>query len=151
MNHVDIEKIYSNEFADFIINYNGDPTVLEQNKNNNVNIINYFNAVVYLPVSVMTENVISIMGYAPIPKLFGFASEASLESSGINRLRKIPKFNLRGKGVLIGFIDSGIDFTNPIFQNADKTTKIASIWDQTIISDQIPVGMTYGTEPRRRR
>lgn len=148
MNHVDIEKIYSNEFADFIINYNGDPTVLEQYKNN-VNIINYFNAVVHLPVSEMTENIISRIGYAPIPNLFGFASQASQELSGIPRLRMIPKFDLRGKGVLIGFIDSGIDYTNPIFQNADKTTKIASIWDQTIISDQIPVGMAYGTEYSR--
>jgi subtilisin family serine protease len=149
MTPVDIDKIYSNDYADFIIGYNGDPLVLEQYRDSGIHIINFFNAVVHLPVSEMTENVISRRGYAPIPSLFGFASEASQESSGILRLRNIPSFNLRGKGVLIGFIDSGIDYTNPIFQNADKTTKIASIWDQTIISDQFPEGMAYGTEYSR--
>lgn len=145
----DLLKIYSNDYADFIINYSGDLTVLEKYSNNALHIVNFFNAVVHLPVSVMTEDVISRMGYAPIPTLFGFTSGASLESSGILRLRNIPRFNLRGKGVLIGFLDSGIDYTNPIFQYADNTSRISSIWDQTIISDQIPPDMAYGTEYTR--
>lgn len=149
MTSEDREKIFSNDYADFLINYSGDPLVLEQYKDNVVNIINFFVAVVHLPVIQMTEDIISKMGYAAIPLLFGLISEASLEASGILRLRSIPSFNLKGKGVLIGFVDTGIDYTNPIFQYADKTTRIASIWDQTIDSDQIPEGMAYGTEYSR--
>src|SRR5690606_14537072 len=56
---------------------------------------------------------------------------------------------LRGQGVLIGIIDTGIDYTNPIFQYADNTTRIVSIWDQTITSDNPPSGFLYGTEYTR--
>lgn len=142
----EIEKIYSNDYADFIIDYNGDLSVLEKYKGNTIVIINFFLAVVYLPVSIMTEEVISIMGYSTLPNLLGLVSETSLESSGILKLRNIPNYDLKGKGVLLGVVDSGIDYTNPIFQYADKTTRISSIWDQTIISDNVPLGLPYGTE-----
>lgn len=142
----DIDKIYSNDYADFFINYSGDLSVLEQYKGSEVNIINFFFAIVHLPVSQMTEDVISKMGYAAIPSLFGLDSDSSLEASGILRIRSVPNFNLRGKGVLIGIADSGIDYTNPVFQFADKTTRISSIWDQTIVSDKTPPNMVYGTE-----
>lgn len=141
-----VEKIYSNDYADFIIDYYGDSSILDKYKDDAVEIINLFLAVVHLPVSVMTEDVISIMGYSPIPNLFALVNERILEASGVRKLRNIPNYNLRGKGVLIGIVDSGIDYTNPVFQYADKTTKIARIWDQTIISDNIPTGLAYGTE-----
>jgi Subtilisin-like serine proteases len=146
----DLNKIYSNDFADFLISYNGDLSVLEQYKNNAVNIINYFYAVAHLPVSIMTEDVISKMGYAAIPSLFGLTYEENKDSSGIFRIRSVPNFNLRGKDVLIGFIDTGIDYTNPIFQNADKTTRISSIWDQTIVNNELQNSViSYGTEYSR--
>ena len=149
MTSEDINKIYSNDYADFFISYNGDQSVLEQYKNDTVNIINFFFAIAHLPVSQMTEDVISLMGYAAIPSLFGLDSEASLEASGILRLRNVPNFDLKGEGVLIGIVDTGIDYTNPIFQYADKTTKISSLWDQTIISDNPPENFIYGTEYTR--
>ncbi|MDF2485241.1 MAG: hypothetical protein K0R46_1409 [Herbinix sp.] len=142
----DREKIYSNDYFDLIIDYSGDLYYLEQFREYAVNIINFFLAVIHIPLSTVGEDIISRMGYAVLPNVFGLISDSSLEASGILRLRNIPSFDLRGKGVLIGFLDSGIDYTNPIFQNADKTTKIVSIWDQTIDTDQIPEGMAYGTE-----
>lgn len=145
----DIEKIYSNDFVDLIISYNGDLSVLEQYKDHKVNIINFFLAVVHLPASLTIEMLLNKMGYSALPSILGLTSETSLDSSGILQLRKVPNFNLRGKGVLIGIVDTGIDYTNPVFQNADKTTRIAAIWDQTIISDHIPEGMIYGTEYTR--
>ena len=78
--------------------------------------------------------------------MFRIISESSLESSGVFRLRNIPIFNLRGQGVLVGIIDTGVDYTNPVFQYADRTTRIVSIWDQTIVSDNPPQNMVYGTE-----
>ncbi|MDF2907836.1 MAG: hypothetical protein K0R34_3157 [Herbinix sp.] len=146
MNISDREKIYSNDYFDLIIDYSGDVNVLELYRENAIHIINFFLAVAHVPLITITEDSISRLGYAVFPNVFGIISASSLEASGIVRLRNIPSFNLRGSGVVIGFIDTGIDYTNPIFQNADGTTKIVSIWDQTIDTDQTPAGMSYGTE-----
>lgn len=37
---------------------------------------------------------------------------------------------LFGEGVIIGVADSGIDYTNSAFRNADGTTRILKLWDQ---------------------
>ncbi len=145
----DRDKNYSNEYFDLIIEYNGDLSILEQYKENGIQIINYFIAVVHIPMSSVSEDIISRMGYAVLPNLFGIVSDAPLEASGILKLRNIPTFVLRGKGVLIGFVDTGIDYTNPIFTYADGTTKLVSIWDQSVDTDQVPAGMSYGTEYSR--
>ncbi|MDE3250494.1 MAG: S8 family serine peptidase, partial [Bacteroidota bacterium] len=38
-----------------------------------------------------------------------------------------------GKNVIVGIIDSGIDFSHRNFRKADGTTRILSIWDQTLV------------------
>ncbi|MBP1755199.1 MAG: hypothetical protein H6Q59_1597 [Firmicutes bacterium] len=149
MNISDREKIYSNDYIDLIIDYSGNKYVLEKYSEDAVNIINFFLAAIYVPLSTISEDIISRIGYAVFPNLFGLISDSSLEASGILKLRNIPSFNLRGNGVLIGFVDTGIDYVNPIFRKADGTTKIVSIWDQTIDTDHIPKGMAYGTEYTR--
>lgn len=40
--------------------------------------------------------------------------------------------NLSGKGVLVGLVDTGIDYLNKEFIREDGVTRIRSIWDQTI-------------------
>ncbi len=40
--------------------------------------------------------------------------------------------NLTGDGVLIGVIDSGIDYQSPEFRNASGETRIQALWDQTV-------------------
>lgn len=145
----DRERIISNDYADLLIEYSGNLSILESFEDATVHIINFFIAMVHVPVSTITDNTIYQLGYSVMPSLYGLVSEASLEASGIFRLRNIPNLNLRGQGVLIGIIDSGIDYTNPIFQYADGTTKIASIWDQTLFSDNFPEDTYYGTEYTR--
>ncbi len=36
----------------------------------------------------------------------------------------------RGQGVIVGIIDSGIDFTHPDFLAADGSSRVLSLWDQ---------------------
>jgi len=37
-----------------------------------------------------------------------------------------------GEGVLLGVIDDGFDWRHPDFQNADSSTRVAYLWDQTL-------------------
>ncbi len=145
MTSEDRNRIVSEDYADLLINYAGDQNALAQFTDATVHIIDFFNAVVHVPVSQITNNTIVQLGYSVMPSLFGLISQESLEASGIIRLRNIPNLDLLGSGVLIGFLDTGIDYTNPIFKNADNTTRIVSIWDQTIVSDQYPPSANYGT------
>lgn len=56
-----------------------------------------------------------------------------------------PPYNLSGKDVLVGIIDSGIDYANQVFRNADGTTRIRNLWDQSL-SENPPEGYLIGTE-----
>ena len=81
------------------------------------------------------------------PILYGLNSEQALETSGISVFHDYPYGALRGNGVLIGFVDTGIDYMNPLFQNADGSTRIRAIWDQTITSGDVgttPQDYSYG-------
>jgi len=69
--------------------------------------------------------------YTAIPKVFWLMDSTSLEVSGILTLQNQPTLALKGEGVLIGIIDTGIDYTNPLFRNQDGSSRILSIWDQT--------------------
>lgn len=149
MTREDREKIISNDFADVLITYSGDRSALDRYQSNVINFIDYYNAVVHIPVTEINDQIIREKGYSVMPSLFGLCSQESLEASGIFRIRNVPNFDLRGQGVLIGILDTGIDYTNPIFQYADQTTKIVSIWDQTIFSDNYPENYSFGTEYTR--
>ena len=60
--------------------------------------------------------------------------------------QKKQSFPLLGKDVLIGIVDSGIDYENPDFRNADGTTRILALWDQTLQNGKPPQGYHIGTE-----
>lgn len=53
--------------------------------------------------------------------------------------------SLLGSGILVAVIDSGIDYANLDFRNEDGTTRIVSLWDQTIDGNP-PKGYLIGTE-----
>ncbi|WP_069998258.1 S8 family peptidase [Cellulosilyticum sp. I15G10I2] len=76
--------------------------------------------------------------------LYGLYAREALVSANILMFHDYPFGPLRGNGVIIGFVDTGIEYTNTLFRNADGTTRILSIWDQTIPGSP-PVGYTYGT------
>ena len=69
----------------------------------------------------------------------------ALNSAGILQVQNYPTLRLMGEGVMIGFLDTGIDYQNPVFQHLDKTTRIAGIWDQTIQSGTPPESFDYGS------
>lgn len=136
----------SENYADLIIGYYGDRNVLNAFPQEMIEIIDATYAIVHVPIKEITERTIQEYGYSAMPNLYGLTSRASLEASGILRTRNVPYFNLRGQGVLLGIVDTGIEYTNSIFKNADNTTRIISIWDQSIATGPSPTLLGYGTE-----
>ena len=57
------------------------------------------------------------------------ATNLSVPETGAPTFRNVT--GLDGSGVIIGVIDSGVDFTHPDFRNADGTTRILLLCDQT--------------------
>lgn len=102
-------------------------------------------AILNAPLSDFSPSV-SRQGYFTIPKLFTLLDTAGLESSGISQVQNQPYFHLRGEGICLGFIDTGINYQHPAFRNPDGSSRIARIWDQTIQSGEPPEGLLYGSE-----
>ncbi len=84
--------------------------------------------------------------YNAIPKLYGLMDTTAVAATGSIRLQNQTGFELTGRGVIIGFIDTGIDYTNDIFNNTTGQTRIINIWDQTNNEGIPPTGFAYGTE-----
>jgi subtilisin family serine protease len=53
--------------------------------------------------------------------------------------------NVTGRNVIVGFVDTGIDTTHQDFRFPNGTTKILSVWDQTV-PGRSPSGFNYGFE-----
>lgn len=93
--------------------------------------------------------------YNSIPKLYGLMQDESgignsyntqsLLNSGILQVQR-PPLSLTGKGVIVGFVDTGIRYNMDVFRNEDGTSRILSIWDQTIQDGTPPEGFDIGTE-----
>jgi subtilisin family serine protease len=139
-------KITSNDYIDFLVNFNQNLRTFERYPAGTTHIMNDRYAVLYVPVTQLTSRTILQYGYSVLPALYGLNSTRALEASNILRLRRLPNFNLRGNGVLVGIIDTGISYTNPVFIHADGSTKVVALWDQTIDTGRYPAGYFYGTE-----
>ena len=65
--------------------------------------------------------------YIELPKnLYESAMESNIASCIPNT---VSTYNVSGKGVLVGFIDSGIDYMHPAFMNNEGNTRIEYIYD----------------------
>ncbi len=80
-----------------------------------------------------------------VPTVLGLTIRPSLESAAIIQVQQQPHLNLTGEGVLVGFVDTGIDYTKPVFRRADGSSKIRYIYDQSIPGPP-PNGLPLGTE-----
>ena len=69
--------------------------------------------------------------YIEKPKRLFFEVENGRRVSCIDSVQD-SRFSLFGKGVLIGVIDSGIDYANLDFRKEDGTTRIIALWDQQL-------------------
>lgn len=98
--------------------------------------INEIYSIWYYDRSAVPPLSIKEYSYSSIPKCFSLMDSTSLEVSGILAIQNQPNLGLKGQGVLIGIVDTGIDYENPLFRDAAGNTRIYSIWDQTAVVDE---------------
>ena len=95
-----------------------------------------------------SRNINIQQGYYSVPKLYGLMDTTSFDASGITATLNQPLLNVRGQGVLIGFLDTGIDYLREDFKASGGRTRIAAVWDQTIqsVNYEEDTGEAAGTE-----
>lgn len=84
-----------------------------------------------------------------LPRIMSPTDSQSNDVSGITQVLNQPFLNLSGRGVIIGIVDTGIDYRNDAFKFEDGSTKILGIWDQTVDGDReegLYFGSTYTSE-----
>lgn len=127
-------SVTSEDTADFISTYSALPEQLSAMTG--IECIDFVSrqfAVLHIPMDDLESPInFSYYTYSAIPKLYSLLDTDSMEASGILPASRIPAFGNQGQGVLIGFVDTGIDYQNPLFRKEDGTSRILGIWDQTL-------------------
>ena len=127
-------SVTSEDTADFISTYSALPEQLSAMTG--IECIDFVSrqfAVLHIPMDDLESPMnFSYYTYSAIPKLYSLLATDSMEASGILPASRIPAFGNQGQGVLIGFVDTGIDYQNPLFRKADGSSRILGIWDQTL-------------------
>ena len=146
------QNIASEDYADFIARFYAFST--ESFSPGSAACIDFVSnqyAVTHFPLSDVPPISMSIYEYFTIPKLYTLLDNTAMERSGILQTFSQPSLGYKGRGTIIGIVDTGIDYTNPLFQNRDGTSRILGIWDQSIPGSGVAEGnmqeqIQYGTE-----
>ena len=141
------EKILSEEYRDFIVSQLNpnelDEFVMEGTCEQR---LRFLYKSIYLERNLVDPISFGKYSYNSIPKCFTLLDTEAMTQAGILQVQNYPSLNLQGTGVLIGFIDTGIDYQNPVFRNLDGSTRIVGIWDQSVQAGRAPEGFSYGSE-----
>ena len=141
------DVIYSEDYRDYIKEYFQDfSSIIRTYQPVCIETVGGRYAVMHLAGETSMQTILEDYNISMIPALYGLLDTAGLEDTGILYMHRNPYLNLRGSGVMIGIIDTGIDYTHPAFVYEDRSTKIYAIWDQTVRVGQKPEGFLYGTE-----
>lgn len=140
--------IVSEETGDYIIEYNS--LYFEQIQRQDgvcISCVNDTWCILYTNYP-GSRNINIQQGYYSVPKLYGLMDTTSFDASGITATLNQPLLNVRGQSVLIGFLDTGIDYLREDFKASDGRTRIAAVWDQTIqsVNYEEDTGEAAGTE-----
>ena len=129
-------SVASEDFAEFIAPYFTTPEEFIRSQGTDcIDFVNSTLAVVYVPLSTVTPSTYTSYTYSAVPKLYSLLDVTSMDAAGITAAGELPVLNNQGAGVIVGFVDTGINYTDSLFRNVDGSTRIIGIWDQTNNSD----------------
>lgn len=116
---------------DVIVKHSGDISGLTQLGIKVEQMVNEY-AILNVPESLIDQlSELPQIEYVEKPKRLFFAINQAKAASCVNLVQQGTN-NLSGRGVLVAVIDSGIDYYHDDFRNADGTTRILKLWDQTL-------------------
>lgn len=126
------EMILSQDYAEIIYPaFTPDEDILQRYNASFFQPIDTQLSTLYIKREEMKPLTFSNYSYAMFPKLYGLMQSSPLDEAGITAVMNQSVLSLQGQGVLIGIVDTGIDFMNPAFIDEDGFTKIVRIWDQS--------------------
>lgn len=159
---------------DIIVKYSGDAEALSGERIRTVPLLGGY-AVVNLPEEEIQEFASRPqIEFVEIPKRLYFQVNQALDAACIrpvqegyfpgaaqtgNTAGEVPgqtignitenQQGLSGQGVLVGIVDSGVDWQHPDFCNKDGTSRILRLWDQSLLAkpgEDPPEGYAAGVE-----
>ena len=132
------------KFWDVIVKYSGSESGLAGENIQVVPLLGGY-AVVTLPEAEIAEySDREQIEFMEKPKQLYFETLQGREASCILTVQD-RNTGLSGEGVLVGVVDSGIDYFHPDFRNEDGSSRILRLWDQSIPGNP-PEGYLTGTE-----
>lgn len=144
------QRILSEEYRDFIIQSGGSRigfTVPEEQLCRQGTRAGY--DVVYVEQVLAEPLNFGSFTYSSIPRCYTLLDMEAMGQAGITPVQSYPTLELMGENVMIGFVDTGIDYTHSVFRGLDGRTRIEAIWDQTLQDGPMPDGFLYGSEYTR--
>ena len=135
--------IISNDYSDEIAGYYGKLSLLDEEECYQIIDENF--AIVHRLRENRETRVVQEVSFFR-PYCFGLLQEENLEEIGVNRIRRISGFDYQGSGILLGFVDTGIDYSHKAFLLENGVSRVKTIWDQNSQSGIPPEGFLYGTE-----
>ena len=138
-----MEKILDENYLDLII----DNTLVDTyDTGNNITPLTRNHAILHVISGRGEPCDLGNYPYHSFSALFTLMSLVGIEQTGVISVQNNPYLSLYGNGVLVGIIDTGIDYQHPAFKYRDGSSRIVSIWDQTIEGGNIPEGFKFGSE-----
>lgn len=162
------ENIFSEDILDYIIeNIPASIEGIEKQEFACFQPVDSHWLIAYGPLRADKSLTVSSLGYFRIPKVYGLSEitpqqlsepveaprpdTTSMDKSGATQVLNIPLLSAKGQGVIIGIIDTGIDYLKNNFIDISGSSRIQVIWDQTLKSDETaepavlaPFGRVYG-------
>ncbi len=137
------DKILSEDYAEFVYpEFAPGNSVYERYNVEFSQPISNTHSTLYMPLADTDDFNFSNYQYAMFPKLLGLMDTSPLDVSGITRIANQSVLSLKGQGTIIGIIDTGIDYLNPAFLDANGNTRILRIWDQSSNEGNLPRALT---------
>lgn len=168
------EKILSEEYIDFVIDFSLDE-VFGENRGEwdyCYQEIGEGFGIISINRNQLADTTLLTLDYHYFPDLMGLQQEevqatdsmqqeiereqaqstvfdpSPLIASGITQVQDAPLY-LTGRGVILAFADTGINYENKVFRRSDGSSRILAVWDQTIQDGEPPEGFEFGTEYTR--
>ncbi len=142
-------NITDENYIEFIVEYDQD--IIDEIKQTDYATIGAIINENIMVVSIKSENFYEATSelfgsYRREPStLFSLSGISALNAAGILTVQNNEPLQLTGSGVLVGIVDTGIDYRNPSFINDLGESRIYSVWDQTKDGNK-PNGFTFGRE-----